>query len=57
MLILTGDEDLICPPAVGQFLRERIFRCRHEVVRGGGHDFAVKRPEEVAEIIRGHVLL
>jgi pimeloyl-ACP methyl ester carboxylesterase len=56
-LILTGDDDLICPPAVGVFLRERISRSRHEVVRGGGHDFALKLPEEVAEIIRGHVLL
>jgi pimeloyl-ACP methyl ester carboxylesterase len=56
-LILTGDDDTICPPAVGQFLRERIPRSRHEIVHGGGHDFALKRPQEVAEIIRGHVLL
>jgi len=55
-LILTGDADTICPPAVGQFLCERIPRSRHEIVRGGGHDFAVRRPEEVAEIIRNHVL-
>ena len=55
-LILTGDQDTICPPAVGRFLRERISRSRHEIVHGGGHDFALKRPEEVAEIIRHHVL-
>ena len=54
-LILAGDEDTICPPAVGRFLRERISRSRHEIVHGGGHDFALKRPEEVAEIIRHHV--
>jgi poly(3-hydroxyoctanoate) depolymerase len=56
-LILTGDADPISPPAVGQFLRERIPRSRHESVHGGGHDFALKRSQEVAEIIRGHVLL
>ena len=55
-LILTGDADTICPSAVGHFLRERISRSRHEIVRGGGHDFALKSPEDVAEIIRGHVL-
>ena len=56
-LILTGEADTICPPAVGQFLRERISRSRHEIVLGGGHDFALKRAEDVAEIIRGHVLV
>jgi pimeloyl-ACP methyl ester carboxylesterase len=55
-LILTGDEDTICPPAVGCFLRERIPRSRHEIVRGSGHDFALKRPEDLAEIIRSDVL-
>jgi poly(3-hydroxyoctanoate) depolymerase len=55
-LILTGDEDPICPRAVGRFLRERISRSRHEIVRGGGHDFALNLAEDVAEIIRGHVL-
>jgi pimeloyl-ACP methyl ester carboxylesterase len=55
-LILTGDEDTIAPPAVGQFLRERISRSRHEIVRGGRHDLALSRAEEVAGLIRGHIL-
>ena len=33
-IILTGDADTICSPAVGQFLRERISRSRHEIVHG-----------------------
>jgi len=56
-LILTGDADTICPPAVGQFLRKRIPRSRHEIVHSGDHDFALKRPQEVADIIRDHVLV
>jgi pimeloyl-ACP methyl ester carboxylesterase len=54
-LILTGDEDSISPPAVGRFLRERIPRSRHEIVRDGRHDFASTRPEEVAQLIRDHI--
>lgn len=54
-LLLTGDEDAICPPAVGKFLHERIARSRHAIVPGGLHDFASTQAEAVAALIRRHV--
>ena len=53
-LILSSDADPICPPAVAQFLLERIPGARAVTVRGGAHAFAHERPDEVAAAIRVH---
>jgi pimeloyl-ACP methyl ester carboxylesterase len=54
-LLLNGDQDSICPPAVARLLSERIPQARSRVLRGGGHDFANQRPDKVAEAIRRHI--
>jgi pimeloyl-ACP methyl ester carboxylesterase len=54
-LILYGDADPICPPAVPAFLAARIRGARLALVRGGTHAFAQERPDEVAPLVRAHV--
>jgi pimeloyl-ACP methyl ester carboxylesterase len=54
-LILYGDADPICPPAVPAFLAARIPGARRVRVPGGTHAFAHERPDEVAPLIRAHL--
>ncbi len=54
-LLLHGDADPICPPAVPAFLEARIPGARRVLVRGGTHAFARERPDEVAPLVRAHV--
>lgn len=54
-LVLHGDADPICPPAVAAFLAGRVPGARKVAVRGGTHTFAQERPDEVAPLIRGHL--
>jgi pimeloyl-ACP methyl ester carboxylesterase len=54
-LLLNGDADPLCPPAVARLLEECIPGARSAVVRGGAHSFANDRPEEVATAIRAHL--
>ena len=54
-LLIFGDEDPISPVAVGEFLRDRIPASRLVVLRGGTHDLALERPDEVATLIAAHL--
>ncbi len=54
-LLLNGDADPICPPAVARLLEARIPGARTAVLRGGTHVFANERPAEVAGAIRAHI--
>jgi pimeloyl-ACP methyl ester carboxylesterase len=54
-LILVGDADPICPPSVGELLRERIPHARLERIVGGQHDFAHTLPDQVANLLRSHL--
>ena len=54
-LVLHGDEDPICPPAVPALLAARIPGARSVLVRGGSHAFAHERPDEVAAAVREHL--
>jgi pimeloyl-ACP methyl ester carboxylesterase len=54
-LILHGDADPICPPAVPAFLAARIPGARKALIPGGTHAFARERPDEVAPLARAHV--
>jgi pimeloyl-ACP methyl ester carboxylesterase len=54
-LVLHGDADPISPEAVSVLLSRRIRNARREVLFGESHDFANRRPGEVAAAIRRHV--
>lgn len=54
-LVLHGDVDPICPPAVAEYLAARIPGARRVRVRGGTHALARERPDEVAALVRAHV--
>lgn len=54
-LLLHGDADPVCPPAVPALLRRRIPGARSVLVPGGTHAFAAERPAEVAAAIREHL--
>jgi poly(3-hydroxyoctanoate) depolymerase len=54
-LVLNGDQDPVCPPAVARLLCARIPRAHAQVLQGGAHDFAHQRAEEVAQAIRQHI--
>jgi pimeloyl-ACP methyl ester carboxylesterase len=55
-LLLSSDSDPISPPAVARLLAERIAGARIVTVAGGTHTFANERPDEVASIIRSHLM-
>jgi pimeloyl-ACP methyl ester carboxylesterase len=55
-LLLWSDEDPISPRSIARFLAERIARARIVTVAGGTHAFASERPDEVASIIRSHIV-
>ena len=55
-LLLWSDADPISPPSVARFLAERIAGARIVTVAGGTHSFASERPDEVASIIRSHLM-
>lgn len=50
-LLLWGDNDPISPLAVGEHLAARLPQARLHVVKGGGHDLAETRADEVAPMI------
>ncbi|HUE28936.1 MAG TPA: alpha/beta fold hydrolase [Solirubrobacteraceae bacterium] len=54
-LLVSGDADLLSPPAVGQRLRELIPGSSVRVLRGGTHWMATERPDEVARLIGDHL--
>ena len=50
-LLLWGDNDPISPLAVGEHLAARLPQARLHVVKGGGHDLAETRADEIAPMI------
>lgn len=55
-LVLHGDDDPLCPPAVPALLAARLPSARSVLVRGGNHSFAHERADEVAAAVREHVV-
>ncbi len=55
-LLLWSDADPISPLAVAELLRARIAGARLAVVAGGTHAFASERPDEVAALVRAHLV-
>jgi len=54
-LLLWGDADPISPRAVGEHLAQRLPDARLHVVRGGDHDLARTRADEIAPLIERHL--
>jgi len=50
-LVLGGDDDPISHPANGRLLARLIPHATFTVIEGGGHLFAITRPEETARIV------
>jgi len=55
-LLLSSDADPLSPPAVARFLAALIPGARIATVAGGTHAFAAERPDEVAAIVRAHLV-
>lgn len=54
-LLLWGDADPISPLAVGHRLLELLPHARLHVVRGGDHDLAQNRVDEIAPLVADHL--
>jgi pimeloyl-ACP methyl ester carboxylesterase len=54
-LLIWGDADPVSPLAVGERLQELIPHAELRIVRGGEHDLAHARPDEVAGLIARHL--
>ncbi len=50
-LVLTGSEDRMTPPRLGQSLAESIPAARFQLVEGAGHMLMLERPAETAQAI------
>jgi pimeloyl-ACP methyl ester carboxylesterase len=55
-LLLWGDQDAISPLPVGEKLAGALPNAVVRRIKGGQHDFAATHPEEVAELIQGHLI-
>lgn len=55
-LLLWSDADPVSPLAVGRLLADAIPGARLETIRGGTHTFAEERPDEVAALVREHLV-
>jgi pimeloyl-ACP methyl ester carboxylesterase len=54
-LLVFGDEDLIAPPAIGEFLLDRLPSAKLEVVPNASHDIEEEHPAFVASVIEAHL--
>jgi pimeloyl-ACP methyl ester carboxylesterase len=53
--LIWGDKDPISPPAVGRALRDALPRSSLHIISGGTHMMARERPDEIAQVIIGHL--
>jgi pimeloyl-ACP methyl ester carboxylesterase len=54
-LLVFGDEDMIAPPAIGEFLMDRLPAAKLEVVPNASHDIEEEHPAFVASVIEAHL--
>src|SRR5450755_3473291 len=54
-LIVLGDDDMIAPPAIGEFLTARLPAGKFEVVEDASHDVEEEHPAFVASLIEAHL--
>ncbi len=53
VLLVTGDEDAVAPPAAVRAMGDRLQDARVEVLRGCGHWTPIEKPAECAALLRG----
>jgi len=54
-LLVHGEDDRISPPAIGEFLRERLPNAKLEVVADASHDLEEEHPAFLASLIEAHL--
>ncbi|HEY3255500.1 MAG TPA: alpha/beta fold hydrolase, partial [Polyangiaceae bacterium] len=54
-LLVFGEDDLIAPPIMGEFLRERLPNAKLEVVSDASHDLEEEHPAFLASLIEAHL--
>lgn len=54
-LIVMGEEDPIAPPAIGEFLIERLPSAKLEILPNAGHDLEEEYPAFLASLIEAHL--
>jgi poly(3-hydroxyoctanoate) depolymerase len=54
-LIVMGDEDLVAPVAIGEFLLERLPSAKLEVIGDTDHDLEEQQPALLASLIEAHL--
>ena len=54
-LLVLGDEDMIAPPAIGEFLVARLPSAKLEVVQNASHDLEEEHPAFLASLIEAHL--
>jgi pimeloyl-ACP methyl ester carboxylesterase len=53
-LVVVGDNDLIAPASIGQFLAQQLPSAKLEVVPGATHDLEEEHPAFLASLIEAH---
>jgi|SRR6188768_162663 len=54
-LLVFGEDDRIAPPAMGQFLREKLPNAKLEIVSDATHDLEEEHPAFLASLIEAHL--
>ncbi|HKO50343.1 MAG TPA: alpha/beta hydrolase [Polyangiaceae bacterium] len=56
-LVVLGEDDAIAPPAIGEFLIERLPNAKLEIVSDASHDLEEEHPAFLASLIEAHLRL
>ncbi|HYQ31112.1 MAG TPA: alpha/beta hydrolase [Polyangiaceae bacterium] len=54
-LLVLGEDDAIAPPAIGEFLLERLPNAKLEIVSDATHDLEEEHPAFLASLIEAHL--
>ncbi|HEX2672067.1 MAG TPA: alpha/beta hydrolase [Polyangiaceae bacterium] len=54
-LLVLGEDDAIAPPAIGEFMLERLPNAKLEVVSDATHDLEEEHPAFLASLIEAHL--
>jgi pimeloyl-ACP methyl ester carboxylesterase len=54
-LLVLGEQDLIAPPPVGDFLMARLPNAKLEVIQDANHDLEEEHPAFIASLIEAHL--